>query len=173
MLVEIRKPKSGFKDRKWDFVLTILETPFGLVCFLIYLLLLGDESYYRTRISTEPNTIFIGGFCSFIGLFLLVGMMRAVYKHRKRYTGHMAPNSEYYIVLDDNGYERGVKGFWSESRSWKMVSGYKEHTKSFTLRSGLNPLVISKNDFKKPEDVDALREFLKKQFSVPAQTATV
>jgi hypothetical protein len=42
----------------------------------MFLLLLVCESYYKSKISTEHNTAFIGGIFSVLGFVLLFGLIR-------------------------------------------------------------------------------------------------
>jgi hypothetical protein len=59
------------------------------------------------------------------------------------------------------GCERGVKDFWSENRSWQMLTTYSESEKSFWLKFETTSFPIFKSDFNNVEDIGQLREFLK------------
>jgi hypothetical protein len=162
MQIEIRKPISEYqKEHEWLFLYTILENPTRLICLLILLLLLVCESYYKNKTSTEPNTIYIGGICFWIGFLLWLGVILSAHRQRKKYRSLLALKSEYYVVLNDIGCERGVTDYWNENKNWGLLTGYTEFKKSFWLKFGWHDFSISKNDFKNVEDIEELRKFLK------------
>jgi hypothetical protein len=164
MMIEIRKPMSEFKVSKWAFLAKILGDPFASITILFFLLLLVSESYYRTKLSTEAGTICVAGGYSFIGLLLLLGVIQTARKHMKRYTTKIPPSSEYFLILNDDGYERGVKDYWGESRKWSILTSGKEYKNSFFLDHGMSGVFIQKKDFKSAAELEEFRAFLMKTF---------
>jgi hypothetical protein len=164
MQIEIRKPVGEYPKQKWEFLLVLLQTPALLICLLIFLLLVVCESYYRTKSSSEHATTDIGGVFSVCGFILLFGIIANTFKNRKKYRMHMTPKTErYYVMLTDNGCERGIENLWSENKNWRLLTGYRERDNAFWLEFGQAEFPIFKYEFKQPADIDEFREFLNKK----------
>jgi hypothetical protein len=163
--IEIRKPIIEIqRQRERLFLRVIFDGFMGLVCVIILLLLLICESYYKNKYSNEPNTIYIGGpfFC--VGFFFWFLFSIRVYERKKQYQKQLLPGSEFYIILTETGYERGIVGVWSESKNWCYLSRYSESSESFKLYFLRDFLPISKSYFKSADEINTFSEFLKSRF---------
>ena len=166
MRIEIQKPVCDYPKQKWDFFLMLLQTPALLICVVIFLLLLACESYYLNQTANESGTTFIGGGFSLCGFILLCVVLINTYKKRKEQKSHMAPaTGHYYVILSDDGYERGIKDFWSENKNWRLLTGFDERHNAFWPRFGQAEFPIFKYEFKQAADIDEFGKFLKKKIS--------
>ena len=161
MQIEIRKMVSEYPKQKWELALAIFETPMLFICLLVFLLLVACECYYENTISSDHDTIFIGGIFSYFGLILVTSALAINLKRRKKFREQMTPPTEfYYVILNDHGFERGVEHLWGENKSWRLLTGFDERSDSFWLKFGQKAFPIFKYEFNQAADMDELRRFL-------------
>lgn len=167
MNIEIQKTISEYPKQNRKLLLTFLENPALIVCVLIFCLLLTCESYYKNALIKGHDTIYIGGLFSILGLVLLVGVVRGIHKKRQEFQKENTPaTGQYYVILNDECFERGVKKLWSEKKNWQLLTGFDERANAFWLSFGQKRIPVFKYEFKQPTEIDEFRGFLKKRPSV-------
>jgi len=151
MNIRISRPHEPVK-RKWLIALApFAKTYFGIMCLILFFILVAAESYYRTVLhwSKESIVIHIGGFASLIGLILLIPLF--VNHHRKgKWLAYIYERyrSSVYMVLTDEYFEKGLTDIWSVRYNWCLLRGVTETGKSFVLEISNEIVCIEKSDLK-------------------------
>ncbi len=169
MNIRLETKVDQSKQRWANYVQAILKYEFGILSVLLFLILFGVESYWRSLYPGD-HALRLGGIGSLIGLGLLIcGVYRASapwLRYRKIWM--RVPDRHIRLTLTDDYMEQEVPGLWQWQYRWCTFSGVTESSSAFVLKSRGNDIEIPKSELKDPKVAGELRAFLTARFPVKA-----